>query len=86
MKCYNIGGAKGLAAMSSSGWITDETWKCSPRADQGWSGPGFDDDHWVYAASVQKPLCFPDMNITNLKTIWDSSNNGYTYCRHTVGK
>ena len=88
----NNGGAGGLLASTSTGVVTDETWKCSGTEQQGWHLEEFNDTCWSSAHVVAQYGDGPWGAISgisgNAKWIWDIGYVEYTvattYCRKTI--
>ena len=45
----NTGGPKGILASTTTGIVTDGSWRCSNELMDGWMNPGFDDTAWPLA-------------------------------------
>ena len=83
---FNFDSGDGLLASTSTGVVTDASWKCSNNAADGWDLPGFDDDSawsqalvlWANDGSV------PDINRT-AQWIWSQGDPAfYAFCRKSL--
>ena len=53
LAAFNTGGIGGILAETSTGVVTDESWKCSLVNETGWHLTSFDDSGWDYAWIIQ---------------------------------
>ena len=77
---------EGILASTSTGVVTDDTWKCTANLEDGWSTCSFDDSHWlnanVYAANGGWPWGGINSIMDSAKWIWaEGSTDGTVYCR-----
>ena len=88
----NSAGAGGLLASTSTGVVTDETWKCSGTEEPGWHLEEFDDTCWdtahVIAQHGDRPWEVISGISGNAKWIWDTGftrgQEATTHCRKTI--
>ena len=92
IKATNFVADAGILVSTSSGVVTDASWKCSSAAEQtGWQLPGFDDAAWSQATVVAPndgsvwPSVAAGFNPA-AQWIWtqDVSNDNVIYCRKTL--
>ena len=99
IKCHNSGGAYGIIAeiTVSSGEVisvSDNSWKCSNQAQDGWSKGDFAEDaSWKPAAYYTSHGAYNGNDgawreiSPNKRVIWTNSNADATvYCRKELGK
>ena len=92
-EAYDAGVNEGILASTSTGVVTDETWRCTTVLEPDWHTFAFDDSAWpqarvVGAHGVSPWGNFPDIS-TDAKWIWaQGSTGGTVYCRKKlcVGK
>lgn len=79
------GDAEGIIASTSTGIVTDGTWKCSSTEEAGWESFGFDDSGWPAARIVAaNSEAFPNIG-ANANFIWTQSlTEPVAYCRKVV--
>lgn len=81
----NWTGAFGILGSTSSGFETNETWKCSGQFHYGWNSRYFDDQGWQFAAVVGNHGNYPWNTINGIaktaKWIWAHQSVKYVYCR-----
>ena len=46
ISCRDTGGNEGIIASTSTGIVTDGSWKCSSVKEDNWMMPDFDDSAW----------------------------------------
>ena len=49
-----LGTAYGILASTTSGVVTDESWKCTQMKEAGWTHCMFDDSHWPNAIITER--------------------------------
>ena len=81
--------AAGVLASTSTGMVTDETWKCSAVHEDGWNLLAFDDSAWlaasVYGANGDSRLQFISPISSGAKWIWaQGAAAGTVYCRKLI--
>ena len=82
----DVGAQEGILASTSTGVVTDTTWKCTTALEPDWSTCAFDDSNWPDAVSrgangVGPWGQFDDIDAT-AEWIWaKGSDNGVVYCR-----
>ena len=80
-----VTGAGGFMASTSSGLMTDSSWKCSSVTEPGWTLCEFDDAHWsnaVVVGSNHNPPWYSFNGIhSSAKWISLSVDAGTAYCR-----
>ena len=79
----------GVLASSSTGMVTDETWKCSAVHEDGWNLLAFDDSAWlaasVYGANGDSRLQYISPISSGAKWIWaQGAAAGTVYCRKLI--
>ena len=79
----------GILASTSTGVVTDETWKCSANEEDGWDLPGFDDSAWgaarVFGLNGVGP--WGTLTAINRQAMWiwaEDVHGGTVYCRKTL--
>ena len=79
---------KYLVASTTTGLITDRTWKCSNEAKGTWYSNDFNDTQWKAPVSTQ--VSDHNKHISNAKMIWVQGEAGQpvttVYCRRQIGK
>ena len=85
IKATDIGSFAGILASTSTGVVTDDTWKCSAEEESGWHLPDFDDAAWAQArvtwANGGSSSRFPGI-ISHADWIWvDSASIVYCWKR-----
>ena len=87
----NGGGAWGVLASTSTGIVTDTSWKCTTKLEDDWTRCFFDDAHWPHAKIVDGPDNWPwnyDVSSISRSTSWiwtdRGSNSGTVYCRKRI--
>ena len=90
LKAVDYGEGGGLLASTSTGVVTDDSWKCS-RTYHGhyWYHPSFDDSSWSNARIIASNGDGTFTTVLDIsaqaKWIWaDTSNLGSIYCRKTL--
>ena len=82
----------GILASTSTGVVTDTSWKCSAVEEAGWYLPSFDDSDWSNAkitgtndVSNQWQRAIAGIS-AQAKWIWAdvTSTVGFTYCRKSI--
>ena len=89
IKANNTEGGAAMAASTSSGVVTDATWKCSSDEHTDWDEPGFDDSAWsqalVIAANDGSDYSFVDGINPEAKWIWAQDTSAdIVYCRKSL--
>ena len=91
VKAHNTdpGGHHGLLASTSTGVVTDATWKCSGVEYSGWHLPGFDDTAWAQARviSANGVGIWGTVSAINTQAKWiwaQGLHGGTVYCRKTL--
>ena len=85
-KASDSGHQEGILASTSTGVVTDETWRCSAALESDWHTLTFDDSAWYQARVVGTNGVspwgnFPDISV-DAKWIWaQGSKAGTVYCR-----
>ena len=79
----------GLLASTSTGVVTDASWKCSSVEQTGWHLPGFDDAAWSQARVIATNDGSTFRGViagisTEAQWIWSQSNSNEIYCRKSV--
>ena len=79
-------GDEGILASTSTGVVTDDTWKCTANLEANWSTCAFNDSHWlnahVYAANDGESWEMIDGILEFAEWIWaEGSTGGTVYCR-----
>ena len=49
----NTGGPKGIMASTTTGLVSDGSWRCSDKWVAGWMNPDFDDTVWPWAKIME---------------------------------
>merc|ERR1711962_1584226 len=88
----NTGGPEGIIASTSTGIVTDGSWKCSSVKEDNWMMPNFDDSAWNNADISRGTNIAPNMhketfwpNITNdAYWIWATGYPTEAYCRKSI--
>ena len=83
------GGYVGILASTSTGVVSDASWKCSAVWQNGWHLSGFDDAAWAQARIVATNGVAPWGPVpaisSHAKWIWaQGSYGGTVYCRRTL--
>ena len=83
------GGDMGILASTSTGVVTDASWKCSAMGQRDWYLPGFDDATWsqarVIATNGDAPWGTVDAIDAQAKWIWTQGlTDANVYCRKTL--
>ena len=83
------GGYVGILASTSTGVVSDATWKCSAVWQNGWHQSGFDDASWAQARIVASHGVAPWGTVSGIsshaKWIWaQGSYGGTVYCRRAL--
>ena len=85
----DFGVIAGILASTSTGVVTDKTWKCSGTLEAGWDLTGFNDSHWedarITGVNGDAPWgLFADID-PSAKWIWSSGENDtVAYCRKEI--
>ena len=79
----------GILASTSTGVVTDETWKCSAHEEHGRELSGCDDSAWSAARVIGSHGMYPWNDFVSInplaKWIWaEGSDGGTVYCRKTL--
>ena len=80
----------GILASTSTGVVTDDSWKCSAVEHTDWDEPGFDDAAWSQARVLGANDGSHDVTVAAIspqaKWIWTQDMNpiGEAYCRKTL--
>ena len=85
-RAVDYGVIPGILASTSTGVVTDETWKCSTVEQTGWYLYDFDDSAWDNARVVDSHGASPWGTFSDIsadaKWIWaQGTNTGTVYCR-----
>ena len=87
VKAVDTGDAGGILASTSTGVVTDASWKCSTVEQSGWHLSGFDDTAWAQAKVVAANdgsvwfRAFAQMH-AGAQWIWSpDSSDDVVYCR-----
>jgi hypothetical protein len=91
IKCKNYGGPYGIVGHAQEefgkiAFITDDTWRCTAKLEEGWQSTSFNEsDDWEAAESVAKPPHGPYSTRTGM-TIWTKNGDRDTivYCRKSL--
>ena len=84
---YNNADNGGFIASTSSGMVTDASWKCNNYVETGWTTCGFDDAHWPDAVVVgDYNVNDPTYAAINANAKWISlyRTAGVAYCRKRI--
>ena len=78
-----------MLASTSTGIVTDISWKCTTNLEDDWTRCFFDDSHWPNAAFVadhgDRPWVIRRNISTSADWIWaEGSSGGTVYCRKKV--
>ena len=89
VKAVDINSKIGLLASTSTGLMTDASWKCSGVEQTGWHLPGFDDAAWSQARVIATNDGSTFRGViagisTEAQWIWSQSNSNEIYCRKSV--
>ena len=91
--CQDVGGIGGILASTTSGMMTDNTWRCTDELETGWETVGFtESDAWgpAYAydtndANTEPKTTFISGISPSAEWIWYGSYSGTTiYCRKNI--
>ena len=88
VQTVNTANLAGLLASTSTGVVTDASWKCSSVEQTGWHLDDFDDAAWSQARVISAndgwdwPLV-PQIN-SAAQWIWSQDNSHIAYCRKTL--
>ena len=82
-KGKDIGGAEGILASTSTGIVTDTSWKCTTTLEDDWTTCLFDESHWPNARQEEHRPAFQPSEISSSAVwIWAKDSDGGTvYCR-----
>ena len=85
----SISNTNGILASTSTGVVTDASWKCSSDDPIGWYLPGFDDAAWSQAQVVapNDGSTWPVIHgiSSEAKWIWSQDTGTiFSYCRKTL--
>ena len=83
------GGDAGILASTSTGVVTDASWKCSTTDPTGWRLPGFDDAAWAQAQVIAANDGSVRASVAEIssdaKWIWtQNTNDVLVFCRKTL--
>ena len=84
------GGSSGILASTSTGVVTDDSWKCSSELQTpGWHEPNFDDAAWAQARVVApndgSSFAFIADISPDAKWIWaEDTSSHVAFCRKTL--
>ena len=85
----------GIIASMDNGMVSDGSWKCTNKYEDGWKERSFDDNHWPSAANIGQNGVDPWGEIKNISPnaewIWTSDHMSETsdpdkhiYCRKNI--
>ena len=78
-------GDHGILASTSTGIVTDTSWKCTTTLEDDWTICFFDDSHWRDAKRVSGPNERPSDIASSAGWIWaQDPTNGTVYCRKRI--
>ena len=84
-KGRDVAGIEGILASTSTGIVTDTSWKCTTTLEDDWTRCFFNDDHWPNARRVEGPSVHILDISSSASWIWaEGSNGGTVYCRKRV--
>ena len=85
----NTGGPAGILASTTTGTITDSSWKCSSVSETNWTDDNFDDSHWSYAVAQGQNEHYGGLLLVtgvdpNAQWIWVSPYSNNAFCRKYI--
>jgi len=80
ISCENLWAKYGIKATTSSGIVTDATWRCSNVKEDNWMGTDFDDSTWEFAKTDNLDVD-RDENTFDGQWIWSQTGTDRAYCR-----
>ena len=94
ISCEETGGAAGILASTTTGVLTDTTWRCTDLLETGWDTVGFTETAGVWGTPdahgrngvARGGAKFTDINLSS-KWIWFGPNDGTrktVYCRKNI--
>ena len=89
ISCQDVGGIGGILASTTSGMMTDNTWRCTDELETGWETVGFtESDAWGPAnaydtndANTEPKTTFISGISPSAEWIWYGANGQTIYCR-----
>ena len=94
IRCRDTGIIAGILASADNGLITDSSWRCSDKYEQGWALPGFTEnpEHWKQASTYGRNGAHPWQFLKSISPyanwIWTDRNDGTTnmhvHCRKYI--
>ena len=84
-KGTDANGDEGILASTSTGIVTDTSWKCTTILEDDWTSCFFDDSHWRCARKAEGPPGRPSDIAKSAAWIWaEGSHGGTVYCRKRI--
>ena len=82
IETVDVDALAGVLASTSTGVVTDASWKCSDVEQTGWHLAGFDDAAWSHATVVTPNNGSISEINSEAEWIWSEYDNGHiAYCR-----
>ena len=85
LKGTDVGSEEGILASTSTGIVSDASWKCTTMLEDDWTRCFFDDSHWHNARQARGPSRRPSDISSSASWIWaEGSDGGTVYCRKRI--